>query len=229
MRLSKSLLSTLVLSVALGVSSNEANATERQFSFGLISTPDASHDIGGFNSNGGFSNVDDKNASVNGLYIAYGAKDLFRLGTLPITVEAEIAVTNSDVVTNSFPGPPGPISFFYNTHINSQRFAANLWTPIWSQSDWMLEGGTGLGVQALNIRVSDGVVSGNASDYVAYGMLGLRMTKDITESAGLEMGIRYSDTGTADIPLANGAGNPSGNYEYSQNGLSVLLGWRLDM
>ena len=51
MRLSKSLLSTLVLSVALGVSSNEANATERQFSFGLISTPDASHDIGGTNTN----------------------------------------------------------------------------------------------------------------------------------------------------------------------------------
>ena len=93
----------------------------------------------------------------------------------------------------------------------------------------MLEGGAGLCVQALNIRVSDGFVSGSSSDYVPYGMLGLRMTKDITESAGLEMGIRYSDTGTADVPLANGVGTPRGNYEYSQSGLSVLLGWRLDM
>lgn len=226
MQLSKSLFSTLAFTVALGISSNDASATERQFSFGLISTPDASHDIGGFNSNGGFTNADDRNSSVNGLYIAYGAKDLFQLGNTPITVEAELAVTNSDVVTNSFPGAPGPILFFYNTHINSQRLSANLWAPIWRQSDWMLEGGAGLGVQAFNIRVSDGVVTGNSSDYVMYGMLGLKMSKEITESSGLELGLRYSDTGTANIPLDAGA---SGNYEYSQSGLSVLLGWRLDM
>ncbi len=185
-------------------------------------------DFGGVNTAGGFSNNDNQGEYIAGVALKFGMRDQWNLGGASITPEIDLTwYGNYDTVSASFPGAPAP-NFFYNTEIDTGRLGVNLWTPFHDDGKWRAEAGAGLGVMYRDVSTNDLVVQGSESDYVAYGQLGFRFLRKMSDRGALSLGTSYIFSDSASMPLTSG-GFPAGNFEIETNHLEISVGYQVSL
>jgi opacity protein-like surface antigen len=191
---------------------------------------------GGFNSAGFFANSDcDPNAVVAGFdcgpgddvvggSIFVGKDAVLSFGEKSsIRVEAELSYAgDSDFVTASFPGPPGPIAFAYRTQVsNLKTVFVNAYYDRAMSEKLTLSAGLGIGVSNFKLTTTDGVVSGSDSFNTFSYNVGLGARYKISKRVDLFGQVRHVYNGKANLALNAGA---AGNYTARLNSNEVRLG-----
>lgn len=164
---------------------------------------------GGFNTEGGFPNTGDSQDTLLGLGGAIGTfkqYDKFR-----VRLEAEgMWQGDSTNVTNSFPGPPGPITFFYTAQAEQNWSAmANLWFDAPLTRHLAMYAGGGIGAAGTRLTVDDTVVVGQSSSTNFAYQVGTGLILPVGKNVEFDMGYRFLDAGKTTAALDGGA---SGNY-----------------
>jgi hypothetical protein len=190
-----------------------------------------SFEFGGLNTVGSFANTDTRKYDLGSVSLTYGARDLFQIGNTPITLEGEFSwYESADSVSNSFPGPPGPISVFYSGPIQTARLGVNFWATVAQQADWQMQAGLGFGAQYVEATLDDNFVTADGSATVGYGMLAFRATRPVGKRGNLVLGVRYYAGGDADLPMSqNGVGAPAGNMTIGTSGPELRIGYQFNM
>ncbi len=166
-------------------------------------------DSGGFNTAGFFTNSNhdtDSNVGFGGTFGLMKEHESFR-----IRPEFE-AMWRQDAgyVTDSFPGPPGPISFFYDVQSSDNwSTLANLWLDAPIAEHLWLYGGGGIGAAGMHLSVTDNVVSGETTASNFAWQAGAGFIVPVSDNFEIDLGYRFLDMGTASIALDGGS---SGDY-----------------
>jgi opacity protein-like surface antigen len=179
---------------------------------------------GGFNTVGGFPNSgksQDNASPFVGIMIgkefgdwrlAFGGQDS----------------TYDDIVTDSFPGPPGPIAFFYSTTVDVRSYMFHLYRDFTNDSPFTPYVGVGLGWSQTHIQTTDLVVMGSGSQSnLTYGVEA-GVSIDFGKRVQGYFGYRYTDSGTTSIPLTSIVGGTSaGNYDLDIDAHALVVGIRI--
>lgn len=165
---------------------------------------------GGFNTAGGFPNTGGSDDSGVGFGGAIGLSKSF--DTVRVRTEIEgMWRQDSSYVTDSFPGPPGPITFLYQVQSTDNWSAmSNLWLDVPVAEDLWLYGGGGIGAAGMNLSVNDGVVTGNRTQTNFAYQFGTGLILPVGANAELDLGYRFLDLGDTTIPLSTAF--PAGDY-----------------
>jgi len=182
----------------------------------------------GTNTAGGFGNSDcDTTSVIAGLVcddddnvisgsIFAGREAVLSFGPKSsIRVEAELAFAgDSEFVTPSFPGPPGPAAFVYNTEVTSLKTAfLNAYLDRAVSDKLTVFASTGVGASNFKLTTTDGVVQGNESFTNFSFNFGLGASYMLSDHINVFTQIRYIYHGKANMPIAGvGGGAPAGNY-----------------
>lgn len=187
-------------------------------------------DSGGFNTLGPHQNFLSDHSSGGLASIAIGWGELFKLNE-QVSLRAEIEGQFRDtgrLVTGSFPGPPGPPTFFYQTHAGTHALFGNLWL------DWRVGGpftlfvGGGIGAAWHDVSTNDTVVSGSGISTDFAWQAGGGIAYDLSKHFQLVFGVRYVDLGKSDTRLSTiGGGLDAGNYTLDHTAVDYRLGVRL--
>jgi len=166
-------------------------------------------DSGGFNTAGFFANSNhdtDSNVSFGGTFGLMQERESFR-----IRPEFEAMWRqDAEYVTDSFPGPPGPITFFYDVRSSDNwSTLANLWLDAPITDHVLLYGGGGIGAAGMHLSVTDNVVSGQATSSNFAWQAGAGFIVPVSDIFEFDLGYRFLDMGTASVALDGGS---SGNY-----------------
>ncbi len=194
--------------------------------FGMSTT----HDFGGFNTVGGFSNDDSVNERHAGIALTFGMRDQFKLGNMAITPEVEAAwYENYNITSASFPGLPNP-AFFYRSKVKTGRLGVNLWTPFHNEGPWRAEAGAGFGMLYRDFRTNDTVVGGDEDDFAVYGKLGLRFIRSVGQRGSLTFGGSYIASSKTKVSLvSNGGGGPAGSLSLKTRGPELHIGYQFSL
>lgn len=191
-------------------------------------------DAGGFNTVGAFSNegFDDKDNDY-ALSVAIGHRIPIFLLERKAALRFELAGTDYhdyNLVTGSFPGQPGPPTFFYQVNVGDMwSTSANLWLDIPVADRVELYTGFGLGAAGHQLTVDDTVVSGSKSDTDFMAMFGMGFNVHVTDRMTVDLGWRLQDLGTANVPLEDGGGGPAGNYVLDLQNNLLMATVRVDL
>jgi opacity protein-like surface antigen len=175
---------------------------------------------GGFNTVGPHPNTGSDNSDTFSIGGAIGTRIPRNLGTLRLECEG-IYVDPFNTVTNSFPGPPGPITFFYRTQY-SNRWAvlANCWFDIPINNCLDLYAGGGIGGGGATMSVDDFVVQGRGSSSDVVWQVGCGLVRRFNRVA-VDLGYRYMDWGKSEVTITGG-----GNFTADVTSHQVFLGIR---
>ena len=190
-----------------------------------------SADSGGLNTAGPHLNSNDddlQNLIASG---AVGLSNFASVGPVSFRMEGEFfLVKETSIRTDSFPGPPGPITFFYRGSVEQLGFMASLWAdyqPVESLP-LVLSVGAGAGVTRTAINVNDTVVAAAGNDTTFTYMAGLQAAWNFDENWTLALTGRYIDMGKSEFGLRTiGGGAPSGNYTLDMSGFQAMATVRL--
>jgi len=182
---------------------------------------------GGFNTAGPFSNAfGTDHDSTTGISLAVGLDNLVQF-TDSIRLRGELELEsqgNPNFVTNSFPGPPGPSTFFYHTDVRSLNGFANLFVdfdmPMIAAPLTAFVGG-GIGASNHRVSTNDTVVSGSNSSTEFAWHLGGGLKYAISNNVELFAAARYMDLGKTNTLLNGGA---NGNYTLKHNVVEARMG-----
>lgn len=196
---------------------NRQNRPQTYVSFGTGLTW-LSGDSFGFNTLGGFSNWQqdaDQGYSLSG---AIGRRTPFEIRGRQLAVRTEVQGTDYHdygLVTDGFPGAPGPTAFHYRVNAGDVRaVSTNVWLDIPVRDRVEVYLGGGIGASQHQLTVHDTVVAGYAHDTDVMTLFGLGVNVHLSERITLDLGYRLTDLGSAKVPLRSIGGNvPSGNYE----------------
>jgi len=182
----------------------------------------------GANTLGGFGNTDcdttfviaglvcDDDDSVVSGSVFVGRDDVLSYGPKSsIRVEAELSFAgDSEFVTPSFPGPPGPAAFVYTTEVTNLNTAfLNAYFDRAVSNKLTIFASTGIGASNFKLTTTDGVVQGNDSFTNFSYNFGLGASYKLSNQIKVFTQIRYIYHGKANMPLtAVGGGAPAGNY-----------------
>ena len=165
---------------------------------------------GGFNTVGGFPNTGGSDDSGVGFGGAIGLSTSYNSVRVRTEIEG-MWRQDSRYVTDSFPGPPGPITFFYQVQATDNWSAmSNLWLDYPLAEDLWLYGGGGIGAAGRHLNVDDGVVFGGKSETNFAYQFGTGLIYPVGDNVELDLGYRFLDFGSTSIPLIDGL---AGNYE----------------
>ena len=192
---------------------------------------------GGFNTAGAFANSDcDPNVVIAGFVCGPGddivggslfvGKDaVLSFGEKSsIRVEAELSYAgDSDFVTASFPGPPGPFAFAYRTQVSNLKtvFMNTYFDRVMSEK-LTLFASVGIGVSNFKLTTTDGVVSGRDSFNKFSYNVGLGARYKISKRVDVFGQVRHVYNGKANLALLAGAA--AGNYTARLNSNEMRLG-----
>jgi opacity protein-like surface antigen len=182
---------------------------------GTVQASSIDMDTGGLNTAGphvNFSNdVDDTYALGGALGVS---QDHGRFRTRG-EIEGMWYDDNEDLRTGSFPGPPGPAAFFYNTNVDSQwSVMANVWADLYinEYAAWYLGGGAG--GAGGRLETNDTVVAGSSSDQDFAYQVGTGMLINVSDNAELDLGYRFVDLGELETNISQIAGGiPAGKFK----------------
>lgn len=156
---------------------------------------------GGFNTAGVFPNTgasDDSGVGFGGTIGFSNSYDSVRVRT---EIEG-MWRQDSNYVTNSFPGPPGPITFFYDVQATDNWSAmSNLWLDVPVAENLWLYGGGGIGAAGMNLSVNDGVVTGSRTKTNFAYQFGTGLILPVGDNTELDLGYRFLDLGDTTVPL----------------------------
>jgi opacity protein-like surface antigen len=198
-----------VLTVALSCSTSFVYAND-WYARADIGTSWTEIDSGGFNTVGPHPNTGDDDNNTGFLGVAVGRQIFgnFR-ADLELTLRADYSVT-----TNSFPGPPGPITFFYKTSVEAHTLMLNLWYDFPLREKWNLYVGAGVGIARIELETNDLVVRGSDSETNFAFQLSGGVSYDLLKNLAIEAGYRYVNMGDAETDLsAIFPPAPAGDYE----------------
>lgn len=183
-------------------------------------------DTSGRNTLGGFDNWGDDNDKAS----IFGIKAGKELGDHWL---AEISYVRrnglGDMVTNSFPGAPGPATFFYDTELStSNTFMVSGYVQPVNISGWKPYAGMGMGFSSIEIEyVTDGVVEGNGDkDWELSWQLMLGVEYEINDSLDLQFGYRFVDLGDSTVDLTSFGGTPAGKFKADLTANEYMIGLR---
>ena len=164
---------------------------------------------GGVNTVGGFSNVGEPQYEETlDLGGSMGIEKCLGRGKLRFEFQATAhGATSMD--TASFPGPPPPTPFIYNVIIDDRWSAlGNIWyeIPLSNRGTSVYAGG-GAGAGGGSLTVDDGVVSGFGRFRESVWQFGFGFTRSLSNRTSVDLGYRYIDFGSADVPFNGGFGN----------------------
>jgi opacity protein-like surface antigen len=128
-----------------------------------------------------------------------------------------------DLRTSSFPGPPGPAAFFYNTNVDSNwSVMANVWVDSYINDyvAWYLGGGAG-GAGA-HLETNDTVVNGGSSDQDFAWQFGTGLIFNVSDSTEIDFGYRFVDLGELETPIFFGA-VPGGKFKADRESHNLAL------
>jgi opacity protein-like surface antigen len=160
------------------------------------------------------------------------------VGPVVVRVEAEgFSERDYRFRTNSFPGPPGPITFFYRGNFEAWTVMGNLWFDYPLNNLWpdlsvvrnlVISAGTGFGAARTQLSMTDGVVRADAKDTNFAWQLGAGLGYAITDWLTLEVSYRHIDLGETSVDMyAVLDGALAGNYDLKVNSEQVMGGLRL--
>jgi opacity protein-like surface antigen len=194
---------------------------------------------GGFNTAGAFFNSDcDPNVLIGGFVCGPGddivggsvfvGKDavISFSEKSSIRVEAELSYAgDSDFVTASFPGPPGPFGFAYRTQVSNLKtvFLNTYFDRIMSEK-FTLFASIGIGVSNFKLATTDGVVSGRDNFNKFSYNVGLGGRYKISKRVDVFGQVRHVYNGKANMALSTGGGAAAGNYTARLNSNEARLG-----
>ncbi len=159
-------------------------------------------------------------------------------GPVVMRAEAEgFSERNFRFTTNSFPGPPGPITFFYRGTFDAWTVMGNLWVDYPLSNVWpdipvvrnlVAFGGGGLGTARTQLDMTDGVVAASGRDTNFAWQAGLGLGYAITDWLTLEASYRHIDLGETDVDMtAVVGGAAAGNYDLDVDSDQVVGGLRV--
>ena len=248
-------LSACAISGCLMTSNVAAQDASQLYVGGALTFSEVTVTPGGFNTVGFFSNaVGSQSQDANGISINLGLDNLYQFGNgirlrgelefnrseldgcggSPLCTAVGGGSANPNLITGSFPGPPGPFAFFYRAEVETYNGFANVFLdfdlPVFDAPLGVFVGG-GVGFSVHDVTVSDAVVRGSNSDTEFAWHAGGGVKYAITDSVEIFAAGRYMDLGTSDTPLVSVVGAaPGGNYTLEHTviegrvGLNVKLG-----
>lgn len=186
---------------------------------------------GGLNTVGPHRNSGDNRAGGVLASGAVGLANFASIGPVGFRLEAELFTgTEERLRTDSFPGPPGPITFFYTGTVVNRGGLVSLWADWQPVEAWpiLVSLGAGGGYAVSEVNLTDGVVNANGSDGTGMYMVGGQVTWLLDENWALALTGRYVDYGNTSVPLTTvGAGAPAGAYTLDQSAFQALATVRL--
>jgi opacity protein-like surface antigen len=184
----------------------------------------ANLDSSGYNTSGLFSNSGDDTDSNVGFGGALGLKKEY--DTFRVRPEFEVMWRqDSEHVTNSFPGPPGPITFFYDAKSSDNwSTLANLWLDVPVSEKLWLYGGGGLGAAGTHLTVDDTEVSGEKTASNFAWQAGGGFILPVGDRCELDLGYRFLDMGSTSVPLDGGT---NGSYVADMASHNLMFSVRL--
>ncbi|QDV87967.1 outer membrane protein [Stieleria magnilauensis] len=229
MRLGQKLFLTLVMSV-VGLSS----ASAQRFDFtncylsGSFAGDFLTMEGSGRNTNGNFDASGIEHETNEGYGFAYG-REYDRCG-YQIRLESQYTFyDDSQFTLNSFPGPPGPYTFFYRGAF-TERWSglSNVWIDKPISDNFEVYAGGGLGWSHFEFAANDGVVSSvKEDDDLAY-QFGVGLTCKLLSNVELDFGYRRVDLGNANTNLTTITGGaPAGNLNVDLDSDQLLLTLRI--
>lgn len=225
----KKLFTIAALATAVFCTPALAQNTSKGFYLGAaLNAGDSNLSTAGFNTLGGFFNSDcdpkvpggggtcgDGETAFGGsVFIGKDAVLSYGNNT-SIRVEAELSFSgDSDFITASFPGPPGPIAFFYRTEVsNLKTVFLNAYLDHAISPKFTVFANTGIGVSNFKLSTTDGVVGGNDSFTKFSYNVGLGAKYKVSKRVDIFGQIRHIYNGKANLALVSTVGAvPSGNY-----------------
>jgi|GEM_PF-6958517 len=223
----KRLLAIAALVAAVFCTPAFSQNTSKGFYLGAaLNAGDSNLSSGGFNAAGGFFNSDCEpkvaggggtcgdGDSVFGGSVFIGRDAVLTYGNkTSIRVEAELSFTgDSNFITASFPGPPGPITFFYRTEVsNLKAVFLNAYLDHAISPKFTVFASTGIGVSNFKLSTTDGVVAGNDSFTEFSYNVGFGAKYKVSQRVDIFGQIRHVNNGRANLALTSG-GVPAGNY-----------------
>lgn len=224
----KRLFTIAALATAVFCTPALAQNTSKGFYLGAaLNAGDSNLSTGGFNTVGAFFNSDcdpkvsggggtcGDGDSVFGGSVFIGKDAVLSYGNKTSTrVEAELSYTgDSNFITASFPGPPGPIAFFYRTEVsNLKTVFLNAYLDHKVSPKLTVFASTGIGVSNFKISTTDLVVGGNDSSTEFSYNVGLGARYKISQRVDIFGQIRHVNNGRANVALTGVGGVPAGNY-----------------
>ncbi|MFV2034157.1 MAG: hypothetical protein ACC631_03415, partial [Halocynthiibacter sp.] len=112
--------------------------------------------------------------------------------------------------------------------ISTGRLGVSFWTPVALGDDWRTEFGLGLGAVYREINTNDTVVGSNTSDIGAYGLIGVRWLKQVSDRGTLSVRANFVATSDSNFPLViNGGAIPAGNLTLRTNSPELRIGYQI--
>ncbi|WP_372721361.1 outer membrane protein [Novipirellula sp.] len=229
MRLGQQLFLVLVVSIT-GMSS----ASAQLFNFdncyvaGSFSGDFLTVEGSGRNTNGNFD-ASGKEHETNDAY-AFAIGREFDYCDYQIRLESQYMFLNdSEFTLNSFPGPPGPYTFFYRGAF-TDRFTSmsNLWIDKPISENVEIYAGGGIGWSHFEFAASDGVVVSGKDDVDVAHQFGVGLTCKLLSNVEMDFGYRRMDLGTANTNLKTiSGGAPSGNLNVDLDSDQLVLTLRV--
>ncbi|QDV46868.1 hypothetical protein Enr13x_67770 [Stieleria neptunia] len=233
MRFGQQLLLALVMSIA-GMNSASAQCFDfTSFDFtncylaGSFSGDFLTMKGSGRNTNGNFDASGIENETNEGYGFAYGRE--FDHCDYQIRMESQyMFFDDSQFTLNSFPGPPGPYTFFYRGAF-TERFAglSNLWIDKPISENLEVYAGGGIGWSHFEFAASDGVVSSVKDDDDLAYQFGIGLTCKLLSNVELDFGYRRLDLGNANTNLTTGGGAAAGNLNVDLDSDQLMLTLRV--
>ncbi len=178
------------------------------------------HFFGGYNHEGNFSNKDTTYGAVTGLTVAVGWRDARTHAGRAVTPELDLSWSRTDTASDSAPG------LSYTSTIKTLRLGATFWPPLAQNGGWRTEAGIGAGMLYRDTATTDAAVSGEGSDLVPFGKVGLRCLRELKQGT-LSVAVNYVLSGRTSIDLHPITGGNAGNFTYSSAGLEVEIGYQI--
>lgn len=180
----------------------------------------------GVNTAGGFSNYGRERETNEWFGFALGRES--NLGDYQLRLETEArSLYDSHFTLPSFPGPPGPSTFFYRG-VMTDRWTAmtNLWIDRPISDNFEVYAGGGIGVSGFKFQQTDNVVSSEKRDEDLAFQFGFGLTCKLLSNVEVDFGYRRVDLGNANTSLFSGT-LPAGNLNADLDSDQLALTFRI--
>ncbi|MCA9135584.1 MAG: porin family protein [Planctomycetales bacterium] len=231
MRFGQVLLISIAFSIS-GIASVSAQNCKPYYLSGTFAGDFLSMEASGRNTAGGFDAMDHEHETNSAYGFAIGRE--WREGTLlddyQLRYESQyLFMDDSQFDLGSFPGPPGPYSFLYQSSLtNRWASMSNIWIDKAVSENFEVYAGGGIGISLFEFEQTDGVVSSTKDDEDVAYQFGVGLNCRLLSNVELDFGYRHMNLGNANTNLTQAGGAvPAGNLNVDLDSDQIALTLRI--